>query len=181
VVLAGVNDDELGDLLDFARSRNAELRFIEYMDVGGATGWRPDAVVPRETILERVSEHVGAIPTPLADRGSAPAERFALPDGSTFGVIASTTAPFCAACDRARLTADGMMFPCLYASQGLDLKTVLRSGADDDQLRQALTEFWTARADRGAEERLQQPERGALIPADALRRNPHLEMHTRGG
>jgi cyclic pyranopterin phosphate synthase len=180
VVLRGSNDSELGDLLEFARARGAELRFIEYMGVGGATRWSREAVVSRAEILERLAQRYGR-PEPLGPQGSSPAELFRLPDGLVFGVIASTTAPFCGACDRSRLTADGQWYLCLYARSGIDLRALLRSGASDDELRAALTSGWSERSARGAEERLEAEERTALASAHELRANPHLEMHTRGG
>ncbi|MFM1874187.1 MAG: Cyclic pyranopterin monophosphate synthase 3 [Planctomycetota bacterium] len=180
VVIAGVNDGELPRLLDYARGIGAEVRFIEYMDVGGATHWRADRVVSRATMLERLSASHGTIETiPRTD--SAPAERFRLSDGTTFGIIASVTQPFCATCDRARVTADGMWFTCLYATQGTNLRDLLRSGASDEQLAAALRDCWTARNDRGAELRAATPDRKPLADAGDLRGNPHLEMHTRGG
>lgn len=180
VVIAGVNDAELPDLLDYARRIAAEVRFIEYMDVGGATHWSPDRVVSRATMLERLSASHGTIEAiPRTD--SAPAERFRLSDGTTFGIIASVTQPFCATCDRARVTADGMWFTCLYATQGTNLRDLLRGGADDDRLAEALRTGWNARADRGAELRAAAPNRKPLADAGDLRGNPHLEMHTRGG
>ena len=112
VVIAGVNDGELPALLDHARGIGGEIRFIEYMDVGGATHWRPDRVVSRSRMLELLAASHGPV-TPIARTDSAPAERFRLADGTTFGIIASVTQPFCASCDRARLTADGMWFTCL--------------------------------------------------------------------
>jgi cyclic pyranopterin phosphate synthase len=131
VITRGDNDDELVELLEYARSVDAELRFIEYMDVGGATRWRPDAVVSRAEILARLTDRFGTI-TPLPGRDSAPAERFQLADGLTFGIIASTTQPFCGACDRARLTADGVFLLCLYAQHGTDLRRPLRAPASAD-------------------------------------------------
>jgi GTP 3',8-cyclase len=181
VVVRGFNDDEILDLLMFARDRGAELRFIEYMDVGGATQWRRDAVVSREDILARIAERCGAVTAMPAADAAAPAERFRLPDGTTFGVIASTTAPFCRTCDRGRLTADGRFYGCLYAADGLDLRDPLRAGASDEELAALLTTTWQARADRGAEERLRIAHRGVLAQAAELRADPHLEMHTRGG
>jgi len=180
VVIRGRNDDELVDLLEFARSVHAEIRFIEYMDVGGATHWTMDAVLSQREILERLGAAYGAI-EPLPGRDSAPAERFRLPDGTTFGIIASTTQPFCAACDRSRLTADGLWLLCLYARGGLDLRHPLREGATADELSHLIRTVWSMRADRGAEERLESPAREVLIPIAALRRDAHLEMHTRGG
>jgi GTP 3',8-cyclase len=180
VVLRGRNDDELRALLEFGKGIGAEVRFIEYMDVGGATHWSMDAVVPRREILARLSELYGGIET-LPGRDSAPAERFSLPDGTTFGIIASTTEPFCSACDRSRLTADGLWLLCLYARGGLDLRHPLREGATREELANLISTVWSMRADRGAEERLGDPGRQPLIPLAALKRDAHLEMHTRGG
>jgi GTP 3',8-cyclase len=180
VVLRGRNDDELQALLEHGKRTGAEVRFIEYMDVGGATNWSMDAVVPRREILERLSAAYGTIEG-LPDRDSAPAERFQLPDGTTFGIIASTTEPFCAACDRSRLTADGLWLLCLYARGGLDLRHPLREGATREELVHLISTVWSMRADRGAEERLESPARDVLIPIAALKRDAHLEMHTRGG
>ena len=180
VLLRGRNDDEVEDLVAFARERGAEIRFIEYMDVGGATGWSLDQVVSREEILARLSAAHGAIET-LDGRGAAPAERFRLPDGTAFGVIASTTKPFCRACDRSRLTADGVWLLCLYAAHGTDLRRPLRAGASIDTLRQMIAAVWRGRADRGAEERRALPARGTFVPLATLKRDSHLEMHTRGG
>ncbi len=180
VVARGTNDDEVVPLLRFARTIGAELRFIEYMDVGGATRWSSEQVVARRELLATIAAAFGPA-APLPDRDGAPAERFALPDGTTFGIIASTTAPFCASCDRSRLTADGMWFTCLYATTGLDLRAPLRAGASDDAMRALLTPAWQARTDRGAEERFALRERAPFAPHATLQGNPHLEMHTRGG
>jgi len=178
VALRGVNDDELADLLEFARQQGAEIRFIEYMDVGGATRWTQAQVMSRVEILETLEARFGSI-TPLPDSDPAPADRYQLGDGTPFGIIASTTSPFCRACDRSRLTADGVWFLCLYAPRGIDLRAPLRSGASDVDLAALLRAAWSARLDRGAEERLQAAR--VPLPVEALRRDPHLEMHTRGG
>jgi cyclic pyranopterin phosphate synthase len=180
VVLRGVNDDELAPMLEFARRLGAEVRFIEYMDVGGATRWSTRAVLSRAEMLDALGRRYGRI-EPMAERGAAPAERFALADGTIFGIIASTTAPFCGSCDRSRLTADGLWYLCLYAATGTDLRGPLRSGASADELRALVASGWAARADRGAEARLGLARRDALVPAAALKDDPHLEMHTRGG
>jgi cyclic pyranopterin phosphate synthase len=181
VITRGENDDELVDLIEYARSVQAEIRFIEYMDVGGATRWRPEAVVSRGEMLDRLSERYGPI-VPLSDpESSAPAARFRLPDGLMFGIISSTTEPFCRTCDRARLTADGVLLLCLYAQHGTDLRRPLRAGAPDDTLRRLIGAVWEGRADRGAEERRGVRERGAYIPMRMLKKDAHLEMHTRGG
>jgi cyclic pyranopterin phosphate synthase len=180
VVIRGVNDDELVPLLEYGRSVGGEVRFIEYMDVGGATRWSRDAVVQGTEILERLGRHYGPI-EPLVEESSAPAVRFRLPDGTVFGLISSMTLPFCASCDRSRLTADGMWYLCLYAGVGIDLRRALRAGASEDELRSRIETGWRARADRGAAQRHALQDRSPLLPAGALREDPHLEMHTRGG
>jgi cyclic pyranopterin phosphate synthase len=181
VVIRGVNDDELPDLVDYGRMANAEVRFIEYMDVGGATRWSPSRVVSRLEILEAVARRYGRV-TSIVEASSAPADRFALSDGTTFGIISSTTAPFCRTCDRSRLTADGMWYMCLYATQGIDLRALLREGVPGDRIRELISKGWRERDDRGAEDRLALGDRRAFVPVqDLLKRDPHLEMHTRGG
>ena len=180
VVMRGVNDDELEALVEFAAARGAEIRFIEYMDVGGATQWRPEAVVTRVEMLDRLGARYGDV-VPIVEDSSAPAERFRLPSGQPIGLISSTTAPFCAACDRARLTADGLWLLCLYATAGLDLRSPLRQGATDATIADLVKTAWIARSARGAEQRLESVDRRAWIAADTLRTNRHLEMHTRGG
>jgi cyclic pyranopterin phosphate synthase len=180
VVIRGYNDDEVLSLLEYARDRGLELRLIEYMDVGGATEWTPSLVVSRAELLETIGRRYGPI-EPLPERGGAPAERFRLLDGTIFGIIASTTAPFCGSCDRSRLTADGTWFLCLYADQGVDLRTPLREGASDDELASLIAAGWQARIDRGAEQRLAVADRSILYPIAGLRADPKREMHTRGG
>ena len=180
VVIRGFNDDELVDLIEFARGHEAEVRFVEYMDVGGATRWSQDQVVSQREMLEVLAGRYGAI-EPVAADGRAPAERFRLADGTTFGIIASVTAPFCRTCDRSRVTADGTWFLCLYAARGIDLREPLRRGATDDDLASLIRDTWQGRTDRGAEERLGVADRGALYRIDSLRADPHREMHTRGG
>jgi cyclic pyranopterin phosphate synthase len=180
VVMRGQNDDELADLIEFGRGANAEVRFIEYMDVGGATHWSLVDVVSRAEMLERLADRYGLI-EPVEERSSAPAERFRLLDGTVFGIIASTTAPFCRTCDRSRLTADGLWYLCLYAPRGVDLRGPLRDGAGDEEIARIITSVWSARRDRGAELRAAHPERDVLVGIERLRRDPHLEMHTRGG
>ena len=180
VVIRGFNDDELADLIEFGRRHDAEVRFIEYMDVGGATRWSREQVVSQQEMLDTLTRRYGAI-EPIAGHGAAPAERFRLPDGTTFGIIASVTAPFCRTCDRSRVTADGTWFLCLYAGQGVDLRAPLRGGAGDEELAGLIRATWQGRTDRGAEERLGVADRGALYRIDSLRADPHREMHTRGG
>lgn len=181
VIIRGFNDDELTDILEFARERDLEARFIEYMDVGGATEWSLDRVVSRAEILRRLEERFGAI-EPLSENGASPADRYALGDGTVFGIIASTTEPFCSTCDRSRITADGVWFLCLYAAEGLDLRTPLRQGESVEAIQEMIADRWTGRADRGAEDRKRlNSARGPLYQIEDLRKDPHREMHTRGG
>ncbi len=182
VVIRGVNHDELIPLIEYGRAVNGEIRFIEYMDVGGASRWSPERVVSRREILDTLTQHYGVI-APIDEAGSsAPAARYALKDGATFGIIASTTDPFCRTCDRSRLTADGMWYLCLYATRGLDLRAPLRQHMPVDELKALIARGWGARDDRGAEDRLALGERRAFVPVqDLLKKDPHLEMHTRGG
>jgi cyclic pyranopterin phosphate synthase len=183
VVMRGYNEDELVDLIEYGKRLEAEVRFIEYMDVGGATHWSMQKVFARAAMLEVLRRHYGRI-EPVMERGSAPAERFCLSDGTCFGIIASTTAPFCSACDRSRLTADGLWLLCLYATEGTNLRQPLRAGASPTALKSLIVSGWQARRDRGAEVRQgleQLGGRSTLIQLDRLRTDPHLEMHTRGG
>jgi cyclic pyranopterin phosphate synthase len=150
------------------------------MDVGGATHWSMPRVVSRREILDVLASHYGVI-DPVVEESSAPADRYTLPDGTTFGIISSTTEPFCESCDRSRLTADGLWYLCLYAAHGTDLRRPFRAGASAEHLAQLIRATWEVRSDRGAEERLASRDRSPLIPVDRLRRDPHLEMHTRGG
>ena len=183
VIMRGVNDDELADLVEFAATENAEVRFIEYMDVGGATNWDPTWVVSRAEMLQTLTARYGTIePVEPGDhQGSAPASRFALPDGRIFGIVSSTTQPFCASCDRSRITADGMWYRCLYARTGTDLRSPLRGGAGDEELSELLVASWRERRDQGAIDRLALRDHRIAVPVTLLRRDPHLEMHTRGG
>ena len=180
VVMKDFNDDELADLIEFGREVGAEVRFIEYMDVGGATQWTMEKVVSRMEILARLEDRYGRVIVE-DDQGSAPAQRFSLADGTRFGIVASVTRPFCRACDRSRLTADGMWYLCLYGRDGMDLKEILRSGGSRDELVTAIRGGWRQRADRGSEERFATPSRGVFYQVEELRQDPHREMHTRGG
>jgi len=176
VVMRGKNDDEIGELVAFAREHGAEMRFIEYMDVFGATKWSARDVFSRDEILRALGD-----PGPVAEESPAPATRYRMNDGTIVGVVASTTAPFCASCDRARVTADGVYFGCLYAERGVDLRAPLRAHATETDLAAIVRSAWEARDDRGAERRHALSERTAFVPLSRLRGDPHHEMHTRGG
>lgn len=184
VAMKGFNDDEIVSLIEYGKAVKGEVRFIEYMDVGGATDWSMSKVLSQAEILQILTKHYGPI-TPIREDSSAPAQRFSLPDGTIFGIIASTTVPFCATCDRSRLTADGMWYLCLYAKQGFDLRVPLRRDGTLETIQALITSVWEARRDRGAEQRKALEEEGLrdlqLIDVSRLREDPHLEMHARGG
>jgi cyclic pyranopterin phosphate synthase len=189
VIMRGENDDEIADLIEFGRDHGVEVRFIEYMDVLGATKWSMAKVVSRDEMLQRLEKRYGKI-KPAGEPSSAPASRFSLPDGTVFGIIASTTSPFCRTCDRSRITADGVWYRCLYATGGTDLRKLLRGvpvnagavrEAADSEIADVVAEAWRGREDRGAEERASRNHREAFLTIEDLRRDPHLEMHTRGG
>ena len=182
VVIRGVNDDEIVDLVAFARERGGEIRFIEYMDVGGATGWTAAQVdVARRDPRARRRRRSARSPRPSKEP-SAPADRFRLPDGTPFGVIASTTAPVL---PRLRPRPPhrrrrALPVPLRDARPGparADARRRQRRGSGGAHPPAP----GTARADRGAEARLGMPDRRPLIPVSSLKRDPHLEMHTRGG
>jgi cyclic pyranopterin phosphate synthase len=181
VVMRGYNEDELADLIEFGKTVSAEVRFIEYMDVGGATHWSAEKVFSRAEILQEMSNRYGSYEE-IRKTDVAPADRFRLPDGTAFGIISSTTQPFCATCDRSRLTADGMWLRCLYAMTGTDLRSPMRSGASVEELRDLISSTWQERRDRGAVDRLSERADGQVfVSLESLKRDPHLEMHTRGG
>jgi cyclic pyranopterin phosphate synthase len=133
VAMRGVNDDEFCDLLRFAAGHEAELRFIEQMPLDAGHTWSRHTMVPGEEILEKLGEEF--VLDPVGGRGASPAEVFAVDGGpTTVGVIASVTAPFCGACDRVRLTADGQLRNCLFAREESDLLSLLRSGCTDESI-----------------------------------------------
>lgn len=183
VVLRDANRGELPALLDFARTQGAELRFIEYMDVGGATRWNQSQVVPGDEILALIAAARGGANLPLARPDpAAPAARWRTRDGQDFGLITSTTRPFCGDCDRSRVTADGRWLLCLYARDGVDLRAPLREAKPAAWFAERIRTVWAARADQGAVERLAlRGRRGPMLDLDALLSDPHLEMHVRGG
>ncbi|MFB6891955.1 GTP 3',8-cyclase MoaA [Kitasatospora sp. NPDC056327] len=135
VLMRGVNEHEAPDLLAWCLEHGYELRFIEQMPLDAQHGWDRSAMVTAEEILERLAARFALTPEPSAARGAAPAERWLVDGGpARVGVIASVTRPFCRACDRTRLTADGQIRNCLFATGETDLRTALRSGADDAEL-----------------------------------------------
>jgi GTP 3',8-cyclase len=159
VIQRGVNDAGVLDLVGYARDNGHVLRFIEYMDVGTSNGWVRDEVLPAEKIVDRVNAVYPLEPVAPATRGEV-ARRWRYLDGAgELGVIASVTQPFCTDCTRARITATGELFTCLFADRGRDLRALLRNGATDDDLRQMISGVWSARSDRYSELRsAQTPE-----------------------
>ena len=151
VVKRGQNDGSIVDVARRFRGTGDVVRFIEYMDVGGTNGWRLDDVVPADEIVRTVAAEFPLEPVGPAYRGEV-AQRYRYRDGAgEIGVIASVTQPFCGDCTRARLSADGKLYTCLFAIRGHDLRAVVRSGADDQELADAVERIWTHRGDRYSE------------------------------
>jgi cyclic pyranopterin phosphate synthase len=151
VIRRGLNEHAILDLAGQFRETDTSVRFIEYMDVGHTNGWRLDDVVPAAEIVARIDARWPLEPVDPDYRGEV-AQRYRYRDGAgEIGVISSVTQPFCGDCTRARLSADGRLFTCLFATTGNDLRDLLRSGADDDALAEALRVIWTGRSDRYSE------------------------------
>lgn len=177
VVIRGSNDDEVLDLVEFARTSGFEMRFIEYMDVGNANAWSLEKTVTKREILETVHARFPVREVGRA-HGSAPAVDYEFLDGAgEIGIIGSVTEPFCSSCTRLRLTADGKLVTCLFAESGFDLKGLLRSGAADEDIRSRVAAIWSARADRFSDMRWEQVRSGAYQARD----HKKIEMITLGG
>ena len=173
VVQRGVNDHTIVDLARHFKGTGHIVRFIEYMDVGNRNGWKLDEVVSAEDILARIDAEMPLEPAASNYSGEV-AERYLYRDGSgEIGVIASVTRPFCGACTRLRLSTDGQIFTCLFATRGASLRDPMRDGASDDELRDLIAGIWTRRADRYSEERF------ASTPD--LPRPAKVEMYQIGG
>jgi cyclic pyranopterin phosphate synthase len=170
VVRCGVNEDSIVPMARWARETGVTLRFIEYMDVGHSNGWRLDEVVPAARLVEMVGAVWPAEPVDPDYRGEV-ADRYRYLDGSgEFGIISSVTRPFCRDCTRARLSADGKLYTCLFAVAGRDVRAVLRDGSSDEQLVAFLAETWRARDDRYSE-----------LRAQSTSDLPKIEMFAMGG
>ena len=177
VVIRGTNEDEIIDLVEFARTNGFEMRFIEYMDVGNANAWSLEKTVTKKEILETVHARFPVREIGRAN-GSAPAVDYEFLDGAgEIGIIGSVTEPFCSSCTRVRLTADGKLVTCLFAESGFDLKGLLRSGATDEQLAEHVSNIWAARTDRYSDLRWEQVRSGGYQPRD----HKKIEMITLGG
>jgi cyclic pyranopterin phosphate synthase len=170
VVRRGVNEDSILPMAREFRARGHILRFIEYMDVGHSNGWQLEEVVPAHEILERIGAEMPLEPVPPTYPGEV-ADRWRYRDGrGEIGVIGSVTQPFCATCTRARLTAEGQLFTCLFGVKGHDLRGALRGGESDDQIRHRIRSIWEARTDRYSE-----------IRTAATSNLPKVEMFHIGG
>jgi cyclic pyranopterin phosphate synthase len=156
VVKRGLNEDEIVPLSRHFRGSGHVLRFIEYMDVGHTNGWRLDDVVSAKEILARVADEFPLEPVEPAYRGEV-AKRWRYVDGEgEIGVIASVTQPFCGDCTRARLSAEGQLYTCLFAVKGHDLRALVRSAANDEELEAAIAAIWSRRTDRYSELRTEE-------------------------
>lgn len=178
VIIRGINDHEILDLVEFSRQNGFTTRFIEYMDVGNANSWTLEKTVTKEEIFRTVHQRW---PLEEAGRkeGSAPAVDYEFLDGKGgIGLIGSVTEPFCSTCTRARLTADGRLVTCLFAQQGYDLKKLMRSGASDEEISEAITSVWKKREDRFSEQRWE-----AIHSDSGYQSKDHrkIEMITLGG
>ena len=177
VIIRGTNDDEILPLVEFARSNGFEMRFIEYMDVGNVNAWILEKTVTKKEILEAIHARFPVREVGRA-QGSAPAVDYEFIDGAgEIGIIGSVTEPFCSSCTRVRLTADGKLVTCLFAESGFDLKSFIRSGASDDEIRSQVARIWTGRTDRYSDIRWQQVRSGTYETRD----HKKIEMITLGG
>jgi GTP 3',8-cyclase len=152
VVKRGVNEMEIPHMVERFGRPEYVLRFIEYMDVGNTNGWRLDEVVPAQEILKRAATAGPLTPLP-SQYGGEVARRYATAGGGEIGVISSVTQPFCSGCTRARISADGHLYTCLFTGKGYDLREPLRSGASDEEMRGLIQRLWSARDDRYSEQR----------------------------
>ena len=151
VVKRGVNDDQLVDMARYFKGTGHIVRFIEYMDVGASNGWRMDDVIPSAEVVARINAQFPVVPVDPNYEGEV-AERWRYVDGSgEFGVISSVTQAFCATCTRARLSTEGKLYTCLFATRGHDIRALLRGGASDADIGRAFAGIWSQRADRYSE------------------------------
>ncbi|HEV8468023.1 MAG TPA: GTP 3',8-cyclase MoaA [Candidatus Limnocylindria bacterium] len=151
VTKRGVNESSIVPMARYFKGSGMTLRFIEFMDVGSTNGWRLDDVVPAREIVAMIDREMPMEPVAPAYRGEV-ANRYRYKDGTgEIGIIASVTQPFCADCTRARLSADGSLYTCLFATQGHDLRALVRGGATDEEIANAIATVWTERTDRYSE------------------------------
>ena len=163
VVRRGMNEAGIADLAGRVRGTGVIVRFIEYMDVGNSNGWRMDDVVPASEVVARIAERWPLEPVDANYFGEV-AERWRYADGAgEIGIISSVTRPFCASCTRARLSAEGKLYACLFASKGEDLRALVRGGVSDDAIAARLAVVWGARDDRYSEIRTSNTPRGPKV------------------
>jgi len=176
VVIKDKNDDEILDLVDYGRDNGFEIRFIEYMDVGNSNNWSMAHTVSKQQILDTIDSRYPLVEVGRPD-GRAPAEKYRFKDGvGTVGIIGSVTEPFCQSCSRGRMTADGRFVTCLFSESGFDLRSILRSGASDEELAAAISKVWTLRTDRYSDRRWEAIESGTPMAV-----GKKIEMITLGG
>ncbi|MBX3611438.1 MAG: GTP 3',8-cyclase MoaA [Hydrogenophaga sp.] len=174
VVKRGTNDDQILPMARHFKGSGVVLRFIEYMDVGATNGWRMDEVLPSAKVIERIHREMPLVPLEQAAEGET-AQRWAYADGSgEIGVISSVTQAFCSDCNRARLSTEGQLYLCLFASEGHDLRHLIRGDASDEDLASAIASVWQPRADRYSELR-------ASLPPDSTPGKRRVEMSYIGG
>jgi cyclic pyranopterin phosphate synthase len=153
VVQRGINDHTLIELIEYFRPRGHIVRFIEYMDVGTLNGWNYKHVLPSNELVQQIGKVIPLEPIPSRDAGEV-ARRYRYVDGSgEIGFITAISNPFCGGCNRLRISAEGKLYLCLFAHDGIDLRSLLRSGEGDESLIQHITRFWQERTDRYSEER----------------------------
>ena len=176
VIIKGMNDDEILDLVDYGRTSGIEIRFIEYMDVGNANDWTLERTVPKKQILETIHARYPLEEIGRQD-GHAPAVAYRFADGrGTVGVIGSVTEPFCSSCTRARMTADGRLVTCLFSEKGFDMKSLLRTGKTNEEIAASIRSIWDGRSDRYSDERWD-----ALKAGHRFATGKKIEMITLGG
>jgi len=156
VTKRGVNETSIVPMARYFKGTGMTLRFIEFMDVGSTNGWRLDDVVPAREIIAMIDREMPLEPVQSGYRGEVAARYRYKDGGGEIGVISSVTQPFCADCTRARLSADGALYTCLFATQGHDLRALLRSGASDEEISSAIAAVWTERTDRYSDLRSEQ-------------------------
>jgi cyclic pyranopterin phosphate synthase len=156
VTKRGVNESSIVPMARYFKGTGMTLRFIEFMDVGSTNGWRLDDVVPAREIVAMIDGEMPLEPVQAGYRGEVAARYRYRDGGGEIGVISSVTQPFCADCTRARLSADGSLYTCLFATQGHDLRALVRSAASDDEITHAIAAVWTERTDRYSDLRSEQ-------------------------
>ncbi len=170
VVKRGVNEDSILPMARQFRGADFALRFIEYMDVGNSNGWRMNDVVPAAEIIERIAAELPLEPVPQSYRGEVARRYRHAGGGGEIGVISSVTEPFCGDCTRARVSSDGRLYTCLFATDGTDLRALLRGGAGDGAIAEAIAQVWRGRGDRYSE-----------IRSENTTAQPKVEMSRIGG